>query len=269
MDEVPSVPTCPPVWLSVAGYLLPPTTMDPQPGEARTSSRISVFRPCGFVQGYSITALQTWKAWQRSGRSQVFLKGRICSLFAERRAVGSAGWGHKILSSKSPTDFPGEGALSLLLFPVGLTLLPFFCLSPCWSVDQAFLCLPRMYKSNFSTTLNMSQLFLVVLHIVSAWVPPPLPLLPPSLPSPPLLPSSSFPAFDSAMTVSHCEALSSLKLTVVLLPPWLGCLSFSSRTLWCTIWGVLAILSTALILDNRLILFIQHMSPEQLIYATC
>lgn len=43
------------------------------------------------------------------------------------------------------------------------------------------------------------------------------------------------------MTASHCEALSSLKLTVVLLPPWLGCLSFSSRTLWCRIWGVLAI----------------------------
>lgn len=93
MDEVPSVPMCPPVWLSVAGYLLPPTTMDPQPGEARTSSRISVFRPCGFVQGYSITALQTWKAWQvRQVTGVPFrVKGRICSLFAERRAVGSAG----------------------------------------------------------------------------------------------------------------------------------------------------------------------------------
>lgn len=160
--------------------------------------------------------------------------------------------GHRGLFPESPTDFPGEEALSLSLFPVGVAFLfsrtSLLVSRPCFSL------LAKDVSKQFPKYLQDEPVLLVVLHIVcmnhcpssSSPAPPPLPL-PPSYPPP-----SSSDSAKTVETVSDYVALASLKLTVVLLPLWFGCILFSSQTQWRRKWGVLPIISTTPILDNRL-----------------
>lgn len=148
MDEVPSVPMCPPVWLSVVGHLLPPTSMDPQPGEAWTSSRFQ----CSVLVGLFKATVSLSCKPGRLGTSQVYPPAwRVGSAVSSQS--GDEGWGPKFSPPGAPLTSQEKELCPCCSFLWGC--LSYFFIPPCWSVDQASLCLLRMYKSNFSNTLKM------------------------------------------------------------------------------------------------------------------